>query len=82
MTDALIDELVAGAAHLGLMFSGVPESDLVEVLGKMFDRLRADLVGLGASEGVADFVAQAFITTVVRRKMEIDSSAGNSGTMQ
>ena len=77
LTDRDIDDCVAAAADVALLFVGTPEDVMLGALYQM----RADLeAGLSEAFGadVAAMIAQSFVATVIRHRREIEAAGETS----
>ena len=77
ITDSDIEVCVAVAAQLALYFTGTPDDEMLLALDGIRSDLQARLSGEFGAE-VATVIAEAFIVTVVRRRIEIEAAGETS----
>lgn len=74
MTDAEIDQFVAAAADMALMFTGTPEQDMLAALFDVREGMKAEMRE-NFGEDAAKLIAEAFAAAVILRRREIGELA-------
>jgi hypothetical protein len=82
LDDGGIDRCVAAAADLALLFTGASEAQMLRELAAVRERMTTKLAEIYSVE-IATVIANSFVTTVAKCKIEIEKAAvGNSEAIQ
>jgi hypothetical protein len=76
--DGGVDQCVAGAADLALLFVGASQERMLQELAAVRERMTAKLAEIYSDE-IATLIAESFVATAAKCKIEIEkASVGNS----
>jgi hypothetical protein len=81
MTDGMVNQLVAAAAHMALPFVGVPYEQMLVALYTVREDMKMRLAG-DMPAAIATLVAEAFVTAVAGHKAELEAAANHRETLQ